>query len=135
MKTYTIKELGEMFQIPASTIRYYEESGILTHIDRTPTGQRIFTESHINRLKTITCFKNTGMTIAQLNTFFTYEADESNHFSDIVSLLSDIETTIQFRMQELQDSHKHVQKKLAYFTACKRSEQEGLELPTWETYR
>ena len=30
MKEYTIRELSEMFGLPASTIRYYEDEGILT---------------------------------------------------------------------------------------------------------
>ena len=60
MKEYTIRELSEMFGLPASTIRYYEDEGILTNVGRTPSGQRIFTDGHVNRLRTICCFKNTG---------------------------------------------------------------------------
>ena len=40
MKEYTIKEISELFQLPASTIRYYEEEGILTNIARTASGRR-----------------------------------------------------------------------------------------------
>ena len=35
MKEYTIRELSEMFGLPASTIRYYEDEGILTNVGRT----------------------------------------------------------------------------------------------------
>ena len=66
MKEYTIRELSEMFDLPASTIRYYEDEGILTNVGRTPSGQRIFTDGHVNRIRTICCLKNTGMTIAEL---------------------------------------------------------------------
>lgn len=57
MKTYTIKEVSELFNIPNSTIRYYEEIGLLTKVERNYTGKRIFLENHINRLKAISCFK------------------------------------------------------------------------------
>ena len=87
MKEYTIRELSEMFGLPASTIRYYEDEGILTNVGRTPSGQRIFTDGHVNRLRTICCFKNTGMTIAELKQFFAYEADEPAHLDDILTLL------------------------------------------------
>ena len=50
MKEYTIKEISELFQLPASTIRYYEEEGVLTNIARTASGRRIFTEGHVNHL-------------------------------------------------------------------------------------
>ena len=48
MKEYTIRELSEMFGLPASTIRYYEDEGILTNVGRTPSGQRIFTDSGLS---------------------------------------------------------------------------------------
>lgn len=35
MKEYTIRELSKMFDLPASTIRYYEDEGILTNVGRT----------------------------------------------------------------------------------------------------
>ena len=79
MKEYTIRELSKMFDLPASTIRYYEDEGILTNVGRTSSGQRVFTDGHVNRLRTICCFKNTGMTIAELKQFFAYEADEPAH--------------------------------------------------------
>ena len=41
MKTYTIKEVSELFNIPNSTIRYYEEIGILTKVERNSVGKKI----------------------------------------------------------------------------------------------
>ena len=41
MQSYTIKEVSQMFQLPASTLRYYEDMGILTDIARTESGQRL----------------------------------------------------------------------------------------------
>lgn len=34
MDTYTIKEVSEMFHLPSSTLRYYEDLGILTNVGR-----------------------------------------------------------------------------------------------------
>ena len=31
MKTYTIRELSEMFDLPASTLRYYESEGLFRY--------------------------------------------------------------------------------------------------------
>ena len=75
-KQYSIREVSAKFNLPASTLRYYEEVGILTDIPRNSSGKRIYLEKHINRLKTICCFKNTGMSIAQLQEFFQYEQQE-----------------------------------------------------------
>ena len=40
MDTYTIKEVSEMFHLPSSTLRYYEDLGILTNVERSKSGQR-----------------------------------------------------------------------------------------------
>ena len=83
-KQYSIREVSAKFNLPASTLRYYEEVGILTDIPRNSSGKRIYLEKHINRLKTICCFKNTGMSIAQLQEFFQYEQQELSHIDDIL---------------------------------------------------
>ena len=87
-KQYSIREVSAKFNLPASTLRYYEEVGILTDIPRNSSGKRIYLEKHINRLKTICCFKNTGMSIAQLQEFFQYEQQEPSHIDDILKLKS-----------------------------------------------
>ena len=69
MAQYTIREISEMFQLPSSTLRYYEDMEILTNIKRNNSGQRIYEDCHVNRLRTICCFKNAGMSISQLKEF------------------------------------------------------------------
>lgn len=44
MNTYTIKEMREKFDIPSSTLRYYEEIGLFPKVMRTETNQRIYTD-------------------------------------------------------------------------------------------
>ena len=72
MQTYTIREISELFSLPASTLRYYESEGLLPNVEKSSSGQRIYTEEHIERLNCINCFKRTGMTIPQLRKFFEY---------------------------------------------------------------
>ena len=79
MKTYSIREISELFSLPASTLRYYESEGLLPNVEKSSSGQRIYTEEHIERLNCINCFKRTGMTIPQLRKFFEYETDEAQH--------------------------------------------------------
>ena len=37
MKTYTIRELSEMCDLPASTLRYYESEGLLPEVPKSPS--------------------------------------------------------------------------------------------------
>lgn len=89
MEYYTIREMTRRFSLPASTLRYYEQEGLLPPVGRTPEGQRIYDARHAGRLETIACFKGTGMTIAQLRQLFRYEQDGDACIGEILALLRD----------------------------------------------
>ena len=91
MAAYTIKQVSQMFGLPASTLRYYEEIGLLPVVEKTKAKQRIYTEEHINRLGAVCCFKETGMSMAKLLEFFTYEEQEQEHIDEILVLLREQE--------------------------------------------
>ena len=135
MKEYTIREISERFGLPASTIRYYEEEGILTNVGRTPSGQRVFTDGHVNRLRTVCCFKNTGMTIAELKQFFAYEADEAAHLDDILALLQQRKESVTAQIAQLKEAYAHVLRKIHYYEDIQKSLNENLPLPQWKDYR
>ena len=59
-QTYTIREMSERFGLPASTLRYYEEIGLLTDVIHTESKKRIYTQQHIDCMTAILCFKRTG---------------------------------------------------------------------------
>ena len=48
--TYTIAQISEKFDVAASTLRYYEEIGLLTNVERTDNGRRVYSDAHVGRL-------------------------------------------------------------------------------------
>lgn len=135
MAQYTIRQVSEMFQLPLSTLRYYEEQGILTNIPRTDSGQRIYEDCHINRLRTICCFKNAGMSISQLKDFFSYESAESEHIDDILVLLNTHKISITKQIESLQETYAHLLRKLHYYNDIKKSLESNHPLPQWKDYK
>lgn len=69
MRTYTIKDVAQQFQLPISTIRYYDEKGLLPFVARDHNGNRVFTDSDLNLIKTIVCLKTTGMLLKQIRQY------------------------------------------------------------------
>ena len=65
VKTYSITEVSKMYHLPTTTLRYYEDLGLLYDIPRIK-GRRAYTQQHLNRLGAICCFKDTGMTLKEL---------------------------------------------------------------------
>lgn len=65
---YTIGQVSELFQLPVSTLRYYDKEGLFPEIQRT-SGIRKFEEKEIEALRIIECLKKSGMEIKDIKTF------------------------------------------------------------------
>ena len=131
MKNYTIREISEMFELPSSTLRYYESEGLLPEVPKSSSGQRIYSDEHVERLKCINCFKRTGMTIPQLRKFFIYEADEAAHIDKIISLLKDQEQIVNEKLIQLQKDSAHVHHNVESYSEIKHALENNLPLPVW----
>ena len=59
---YTIGQVSEMFDLPISTLRYYDKEGLFPDIKRI-SGIRKFDEKEIEAIRVIECLKRSGMEI------------------------------------------------------------------------
>ena len=63
---YTIGQVSEMFDLPISTLRYYDKEGLLPFVARSSGGIRQFRESDIEWLRVIGRMKKAGMSIKDI---------------------------------------------------------------------
>lgn len=135
MNTYTIKDLSRRFDVPSSTLRYYEDMGLLENVGRTANNQRIYTDEHIRRLEGINCFKKTGLPIARIQEFYTYEKDVDTHIEEIIQLVTEHESNIQAKIAELQQELLHIQHKVRFYNGIKEAIDAGVPQPRWEDFK
>ena len=69
---YTIGQISEMFQIPVSTLRYYDKEGLFPGLERAG-GIRKFTEKELEALRVIECLKQSGLEIREIKTFMEWK--------------------------------------------------------------
>ena len=69
MKCYSIGEVAAKFNIPESTLRYYEKQGLLPLIERDEAGRRLFSEDQVALLATVICLKTTHMPISGIRQY------------------------------------------------------------------
>lgn len=132
MNTYTIKEMREKFNVPSSTLRYYEDMGLLPGVERTETNQRIYTDIHVDRLNAIHCFKRTGLPMAQIRDFFEYAEDLHNHIDDIILMMENHEKDILCQMEKMQQDLEHIQQKVRFYNRIKTAMEDGTPWPRFE---
>lgn len=65
---YTIGEVSKMFDIPISTLRYYDKEGLFPKIER-KSGIRQFSEEEIEALRVFECLKKSGLKIRDIKKF------------------------------------------------------------------
>jgi DNA-binding transcriptional MerR regulator len=65
---YTIGQVSEMFNLPVSTLRYYDKEGLFPNITRS-SGIRRFSDNELEALRIIECLKKSGMEIKDIKKF------------------------------------------------------------------
>ncbi|MER5690004.1 heavy metal-responsive transcriptional regulator [Streptomyces sp. NPDC002205] len=65
MRTYRISQLAERSGVPATTLRFYEDAGLLP-ADRTPSGYRMYGEDAVERLAFISSAKLLGLALEEI---------------------------------------------------------------------
>lgn len=132
MKTYTIRELSDMFGLPASTLRYYEDIGLLCDVVHTSSGKRMYNQTHIDRLNGILCFKRTGLPLSKIQDFFRCDGDIPGHIDEILELVTSHERQICEQIAHMEADLAHIRQKVRYYTAVREALQQGAPIPRWE---
>ena len=132
-QTYTIREMSERFGLPASTLRYYEEIGLLTDVIHTESKKRIYTQQHIDCMTAILCFKRTGLPIAGIQEFFRLEDDIPGNIDQMVAILEEHEQNIREKIERMESDLEHIQQKVRYYSAVRDAIKNGDEMPSWDS--
>ena len=65
---YSIGQVAEMFDLPISTLRYYDKQGLFPNMERV-SGIRKFSDTEIEALRVIECLKKSGLEIKDIKQF------------------------------------------------------------------
>ena len=133
-QTYTIRQISNLYKLPASTLRYYEDLGLLPNVVHTASGARIYNQSHIDRLGGIMCFKRTGLSIAKIRQFYLYEEHMEEHAHDISQMMIDHEQDILNQIEELQNDLVHIREKVRYYAAVENAIEKNEPIPEWHQF-
>ena len=133
-QTYTIRQISNLYKLPASTLRYYEDLGLLPNVVHTASGARIYNQSHIDRLGGIMCFKRTGLSIAKIRQFYLYEEHMEEHAHDISQMMIHHEQDILNQIEELQNDLVHIREKVRYYAAVENAIEKNEPIPEWHQF-
>lgn len=97
-----IGEVAERSGLPAKTIRYYEDIGLIRP-DRRDNGYRSFAATHLHKLAFIGRARALGFTIDECRTLLALYEDEGRSSAEVKHLAQDHLARIDAKIAELQD--------------------------------
>ncbi len=65
---YSIGQVSKMFDLPISTLRYYDSQGLFPELKK-ESGIRKFSDNEIEALRVIECLKKSGLEIKDIKQF------------------------------------------------------------------
>lgn len=78
---YTIGQVSEMFNIPISTLRYYDKEGLFPNLERNGNIRK-FSDTELSSLRLIECLKKSGLEIKDIKQFFKLASGGSSTYAD-----------------------------------------------------
>ena len=130
--TCSITDLSKKFDLPASTIRYYEKIGLLENVEHANSYRRVYNDSHIDRLNAIECFKKALLPLDEIKLFFTYEKNMKANSEKILEMMKKQEVKTIESMEALQAGLDHLQKKIRFYTLVNEAVKNNTPMPSWD---
>ncbi len=97
---YTIGEVSKMFNLPISTLRYYDKQGLFPNLSK-ESGIRKFSENEIEALRVIECLKKSGLEIKDIRLFMEWCREGSSTYSSRYDLISKQKEKVETEIQQL----------------------------------
>lgn len=97
-----IGEVADRSGVPAKTLRYYEDIGVLPAPGRTASGYRDYGDETLDRLGFITAAKAAGLTLAEIRDVIGLRNDGVAPCSHVAALLDEKADAVTRQIDELQ---------------------------------
>lgn len=111
---YTIGQVSEMFNLPISTLRYYDKEGLFPEIKRT-SGIRKFDEKEIEALRMIECLKKSGMEIKDIKQFMEWCSQGNQTYEQRLKLFLKQKETVEAEIRRMQKALDMIRFKCWYY--------------------
>lgn len=123
----TIGQVSEMFNLPVSTLRYYDKEGLFPQMKRT-SGIRNFSEKELETLRLIECLKKSGLEIKEIKQFMKWCSEGSSTYEKRLDLFKKQKEEVEREMRHMEKVLDMINFKCWYYkTAIKDGNEEHIK--------
>ena len=119
-RSYSIKEAAALTGLPASTLRYYEQIGLIAPISRgASSGHRVYDEGDLDQLMSVSCLAATGMSVSDMRRYMANNRLGADAAADQQRLLQEQQQRLATEAEALVLRQRYVTVKIAYWQAVR----------------
>ena len=101
MRSYSIGLISEMFDLPISTLRYYDKEGLFPDLHHYG-DRRLFSDREIEALHVIKCLKASGLEIKDIKQFMQWCSEGPSTYAQRKQLFEERRKAVEEEMAQLQ---------------------------------
>ena len=116
---YTIGQVSKMFNMPVSTLRYYDNEGLFPHMERS-SGIRQFKDSELEALRVIECLKKSGLEIKDIKQFMQWCAEGSSTYKKRHELLIAQKASLEVEIERMEKTLDMLRFKCWYYEQAQK---------------
>ena len=118
---YTVGEMAKKLGVASSTLRYYDQEGLLPFVERSSGGIRVFKESDYEWLQVIGCLKKTGMQLRDIKTFIEMAMQGDQTIEPRLALITKQKESVKAQIAELEETLRTLEFKEWYYNTAKEN--------------
>ena len=118
---YTVGEMARAVGIPASTLRYYDQEGLLPFVERSRGGMRMFTDKDREALTVIDCLKKSGLSIREIRAFMAMAAEGDASIEQRLALFRARRDAVRRQMEDLERTLELLEYKCWYYETARQA--------------
>lgn len=128
---YSIGQVSMMFQLPISTIRYYDKEGLLPNLRKDVSNVRKFNEQAIEAIRVIECLKKSGTSIRGIKDFMVWCEQGPSTYDKRLELFKEQKKKVKNEIKELENTLNMIEFKCWYYNQAleQGNEQFSEEIP------
>ena len=128
-RSYSIKEAAALTGLPASTLRYYEQIGVIAPISRGASSRhRVYDEDDLDQLMWIACLAATGMSVRDMRQYVANGALGPSAAARQVELLSAQAERLAREAEQVALRQQYVRIKVDYWHAVEAGDEDRAQL-------
>ena len=123
---YTIGQVSEMYNLPISTLRYYNKEGFFPNLMR-KGNIRYFSDDELEAIRVIECLKRSGLEIKDIKQFFQWVMEGPSSYGKRKEMFETRKAAVEDEIKALERTLALLKFKCWYYeTAIKDGNEDGI---------